>query len=191
MTNLRTIFSFAVLGIMTTVGGYAAPSVKKFGGVNISSVAGNTSSGIKSATINRIGSIRGVKAVNTKSAQIVKTTDKAGTVRLSVGKYLHNSGAANGIIKTVNTNSPSNTGISADETIQNLIQRVNLLEAKIEAMQPKITIQDEDVSDGKVVKGLVINDDNTVELNKVNVKIPVGNENSDTAVPIWIEFKQM
>lgn len=185
---MKTCFNNVVSGLICCMAvvfnGYAAPTVKKLG---IASINSNVNNNVKSVSINRTGSVHSVKNIGVvKPVQTVETVNKAKTARLSVGKYLHGAGVASGNIKPINTNT-NVMNASVDEKILNLTNKIEMLEAKIENMQPKISVQDNVMSDVQVVKGLNINDENVIELNKGNIRIPVGGEDSDVAASIWVE----
>ncbi len=113
----------------------AVPSIKRLGGANayigtsgaVSAKSGNydkkTNNDARSASIrtNRISGRTGT-TTNRPSA-------KANTARLSVGKYLHQSGTDKNIIKKVSTSSQS-SGIDAAE-LESLTNRVTNLETQI------------------------------------------------------------
>lgn len=183
-TYLNNVLFFVICCMAIIFNGYAAPTVKKLG---IASINSNVNNNVKNVSINRTGSVHSVKNIGVvKPIQTAGTDNKAGITRLSVGKYLHGAGVASGNIKPVSTNTHI-INASVDERIANLTNKIEMLEAKIENMQPKISVQDNVVSDVQVVKGLNINDENVIELNKGNIRIPVGGEDSDVAASIWVE----
>lgn len=181
-TYLKNILFISACCVAVVFDGYSAPTIKKLGVAN-----NNVNNVVKPTAVNRAGSLHGVKNVTVKPVQVIKTTGNAETARLSVGKYLHGAGVASGKIRPINNTNTSIVDASVEEKILNLTNKIEILEAKIENMQPKISVQDNDASDGRVVKSMTINDDNVIELNKTNVKIPVGDADADVAAAIWVE----
>ena len=97
----------------------AVPSVKRLGGANTYTGAGNAASA-KSGTIKSSGlrssSVRTNRVTGAKGTSSVKTTSNpsavANTTRLSVGKYLHTAGTNAGIIKPVSGSSVTPSEVS-------------------------------------------------------------------------------
>lgn len=186
MKTAFNIFCVFILGITTSLCAHAVPSVKKLGVAKpYTAVADKPESVISPA---RTGSLKVIKTSSVKPVKETKGKNNLSASRLSVGKYLHNAGKDAGIIKPVNkSDNISNTSVIDNKKIEELTARIEYLEQQIENMQPKLSVKDTDESDGKVVRSMVITDDNVVELQKANVKIPVGSEDSDNAATIWIE----
>lgn len=189
--------------VTASISGYSAPSVRKLGGVTTYSGIKNASNSKQSVTLSRGASVRSIKPVNVKPVKESQELNSARGSRLTVGKYLHKAGVDSGDIQPISNTTTNivNTNLSGNQTIQNLTQQIDensstiqnlaqkieILEEQIKNMQPKLAVQDDDDSEGRVVRSVVLNENNVIELNKANVKIPVGEENSNTAAAIWVE----
>lgn len=174
-----------LLCICLTYSVNAAPTVRKLSGIN--SVVGVGNAGMVKENIplnvSRTATVRSVQNVN-PVGQTSHPSTSVNTNRLSIGKQLHDAGVEAGIIKSINsTSSISNTNLSDSKVIQNLTDRISALESQIK----NVSVRDTAPSSGKVVKSITVTDDNVIELNKVNVQIPVGDEDSNTAAAVWIE----
>ncbi len=168
--KILSIVSVFILGLMSPA--WSAPSVKMLG----SSGAQQASAGIvptKSVSVNaqRPGSVRSVKSLADKSMKSNKTVSGRGNAaRLSVGKYLHDSGKSVGTIKPVSVVEPASV-----KTVNNYVtESVNIVDDEID-------------TDKAITKIEVGEDGKTLNIQRSNVKIPVGSENALPVASIWIE----
>ena len=113
-------------GTATSATPKAATNAKTSSGVRVSSTRLG-GSGIKPVSVNKIKSV-------TDTAAKVEAANAVDANRLSIGKYIHASGASNGYIK-----SSGATAAAASSDVVALTDRVSDLETKMEGKQDTLT----------------------------------------------------
>ena len=180
-------------GIVSTVD--AAPTVKKFGGNNITSVKADNSS------VSRVGSVR-LNTSNTVKPATVKTsvatnsnTVDSNSSRISLGKYLH---GANVVKQNAAQAAYEDPNLASRDSLI-LRDKISEVEGDVSDIKQEmtdhinntvvhVTTEDKEIwnekqdaltaGDGIKIDGRVISS---------VVKVPVGSEHSTTTVPMWLE----
>ena len=153
----RFWFVFAVLGVFT-FGASAAPSVRVLGAKTNTTTSGTQSVGtatpVRATTLSigkggtnltrpaSVRSIGSVSAIKPAAANLNKGSGNTGlnnVNRLSVGKYLHQTGVASGTIKPVVS---AETAGNVNDTITELTESIEDLKLKLNDKQDNLTFGD-------------------------------------------------
>lgn len=172
MFKLKILSFVSVCVISVLSPAWSASSVKKLGGVNSSQgTVGVMPAKSVSVNAQRPSSVRSVKQLAATGVKSNKTVSgRANTARLSVGKYLHDSGKNTGVIKPVTVVEPSSVN-----TVNNYITE-------------SINIVDEEIDTDKAITKIEVGEDGkTLNVQRSNIKIPVGSEDALPVASIWIE----
>jgi len=195
MIKIKNILFVWGIMMLSMLPGHSAPSIKHFGIQKVQH-GDVVSASIKNnnGKVARIGSLRSNNSVSTKPATITANsgnTSNRNAARLSVGKYLHNSGVDTGIIKKIsspNTNISSTEFTALGDQVSLLDVRITALEDILAAMKLNVIEADENADEDKMISNLDIDEDGkTLKVTRANIKIPVGSEDGHPAATIWIE----
>ena len=133
--ELKKISVVCLVSALSVMTADAAPSVRMLGGA--SSFAGTT------GAVSAKSDTQTLRAASMKSGQTgvlksagVKAVNEPVTARLSLGKFLHNSGVSKGVTPT-NSGSSSNAGVSSSELLS-LQDRVRTVENSVDGIRTNV-----------------------------------------------------
>ncbi|MBR5903973.1 MAG: hypothetical protein IKZ49_00375 [Alphaproteobacteria bacterium] len=130
-----------LLGVLSGFNVNAAPSVKMLGGTSAFSGTSGATSVKSDAQTLRTASIKAGQSGMLKPSGVKAISGEPTTARLSLGKFLHNSGVSKGVVKPASeqpaSSSNSNTGVSSSELIS-LQDRVRTIENNVSGIRTNV-----------------------------------------------------